>query len=225
MNSSFWDFSKPTFFNITFWILASFLILALISVIIWRIVSRNDIRVKKQVGTLSKKMNNIVLDLSANKDFQIIYNIVFKNKYAKENYSLLPILIIHKKNVFLISNLIEINEKYNLTVNDDLSLSLIDKTNANKIKDYKSISLKWYREIEKYINRELIKDIKLTKIALLSNEVEIVENKSDFIFANIWNLSNVIAKNTGESNLLEYDLMKMVEKLNASNMHKMKVNK
>lgn len=225
MEGSFWDFSKPTFFNVTFWVLASALILVLIGVIIWRIVTRKDIRVKKQVGTLSKKMNDIVLDLSANKDFQIIYNIVFKNKYAKENYSLLPILIIHKKNVFLISNLIEINEKYNLLVKNDLSLSLIDKANADKVKDYKNVNLRWYREIEKYIDRELIKDIQIKKIALLSNEVEKIENQTEFIFANIWNLSNVIVENTEDSKLLEFDLMKMVEKLNAANMHKMKVNK
>ncbi|WP_027120555.1 hypothetical protein [Mycoplasmopsis lipofaciens] len=222
---SFWDFNDPTPQKIFFWVAAGMMLLLLFALIIWRIATKNKnigIKNKKRIGSLNKKMNDIVLDLSANKNIKVLYNIIFENKYAKDKHSQLPILAICDSRLFLISNIID-TKKAKIKITNDLKIEIIKN---NKAKNYGIVNPRWYNEIEKYISRELIKDkkIKINKILLINEELELIQNQTDFIVSNQFDLINIF-KNSNSMQIDEYMQKKILFKLNEINLLKQKVTK
>lgn len=190
---------KINYLNITLWILIAILILILFVIIIWRIITKND-NTKNNFAKNKLFTSNKLMDLSRslNQIYEIssLVNILFKNKFANDKFSLITLLSFKKRNTYLILNPIKI----------DIN-SKIDNTNQNKIyyqyknKDQK-INLKPIYEILRFFKsidlKTLIiipsKCIHTTKIKNQKFLFKPIEEIGDYIKNdnNVMNKNNII---------------------------------
>ncbi|MEE3928082.1 hypothetical protein V2E24_00630 [Mycoplasmopsis ciconiae] len=219
---------EPTTLNIAVWVTAIILIITLVVVIIWRLKFDKTPKYNlKEVGSINKELNQFAMSLSASGDFKIIYNIYFANKYAKNDYSILPMLIINNKNqIYLVSNMIL--NKPNQEIVVDRSSFLVELRQQNKKTQYfDKARLYWYNDIYKYIKKELISDTKVDfcKILLYKNPGAQIKNNTDFEIVNINDLSDFINNDSNSYCLSDMQIKNIINRFNSINLHKNKVKK
>ncbi|WP_027333958.1 hypothetical protein [Mycoplasma elephantis] len=222
-----YSWTEPNILNVSFWTLSALLILILIGVIIWRILiyfwpslDTKKGREKKQVGSINNDLNKFVKTIILKKESRLFYNVLLKNKFAKFNYSLIPILIIHNNHIFLISNLVRNYKGQNLIYEDGV-LKLINSKKSNKIDDVK---LEWYEDICKLlVSKYEIENKQITKIILTLNEqTQTVIN--DYNVVSTYNLVPFLEENEVDK-IDDSKVDKIIQKLLSNNLIKMKVSK
>lgn len=228
MDYNVWDFTTVNAVKITFWVLALVLILVFISVLIWRIFfdknKNNLITNSKNVGSIDKEFDKLIDGLSKNKDFEVIYNILIKNKYAKLNHSLIPAIIIYKNRVFLISNMIK------NSINDELILNSkeIALIHNNKKKAIKDVQLHWYNEIIKILRNDFLPSdkFKFEFVVLLKNDIKKVTNETTFMVSNSIDFIEEIENNYENYDELSFnDKLKFIERMQKENLYKIKARR
>ncbi|APJ38668.1 hypothetical protein [Mycoplasmopsis pullorum] len=227
--NSVWDFKNLDTFGYAFWVLCGLMILIAIAILIWRIVTKQegDITKKnKKIGSLDPKMNDIALDISATPNTKVLYNILFKNKYSTTNYSLIPILISYKNNLFLVSNLVKAKPKNVIKIDHS---GIYKGIASDKLKRDSNIDLKWYNQINKFIIKECLfnDNFKIRNLILIQNEVHEMKNSTDFCTTTPWDVTevmdNLIAQN--DCAIPSEIINDALYKLNSRNLIKMKVTK
>ncbi|AWX70451.1 hypothetical protein DP067_03805 [Mycoplasmopsis anatis] len=228
MEYNVFDFSSVNTIKISFWTLSLVLILILIGVIIWRLFfdknPNNLITNSKNIGAIDKELDRLIDGLSKNKEFEIIYNILIKNKFSKLNYSLIPAIIIYKNRVFLISNMIKNSINDELVINDK-EIWLIHNS---KKKTLKEVQMHWYNEIIKMLKHDFLPDskFKFEFIVLLKNDIRKISNNTSFMVSNSIDFIEEIEKNYEAYDELSLnDKYKLVEKLQKENLYKIKAKK
>lgn len=228
MDYNVWDFTTVNAVKITFWVLALVLILVFIGVLIWRIFfdknKNNLITNSKNVGSIDKEFDKLIDGLSKNKDFEVIYNILIKNKYAKLNHSLIPAIIIYKNRVFLISNMIK------NSINDELILNSkeIALIHNNKKKAIKDVQLHWYKEIMKILRNDFLPSdkFKFEFVVLLKNDIKKVANETTFMVSNSIDFIEEIENNHENYDELSFnDKLKFIERMQKENLYKIRARR
>lgn len=228
MDYNVWDFTTVNAVKITFWVLALVLILVFMGVLIWRIFfdknKNNLITNSKNVGSIDKEFDKLIDGLSKNKDFEVIYNILIKNKYAKLNHSLIPAIIIYKNRVFLISNMIK------NSINDELILNNneIALIHNNKKKAIKDVQLHWYNEIMKILRNDFLPSdkFKFEFVVLLKNDIKKVTNETTFMVSNSIDFIEEIENNYENYDELSFnDKLKFIERMQKENLYKIRARR
>ncbi|UUD36932.1 Uncharacterised protein [Mycoplasmopsis californica] len=219
-------FTQPTILNIALWVLSGILVLIVLGVVIWRIVIHYKPSLdkkgnnKKQIGSINNDLNKFVKTIILKKDSHLIYNVLLKNKFAKLNYSLIPILIFHNNQAFLVSNLIR-NTKNETIVLEEGTLKLINSKKQLEIEDVK---IEWYEDIVKLLESKFeLKQSQLTKIFLTLNNSE-QATLNDYHIVSTYELVPFIEKIETEK-ISSFEIEKIKDKILSKNMIKLKVGK
>ena len=163
--------------SITIWVLGGILFIFAIVAIFWRILKRKNINQdfsNKNIGSISKQFNDFIISLRSSTDFDIMHNILIKNKFSKNNYSIIPAIIFSKGNAFLLTNAIS-SRKYNQVEFNE------NEKNPKWIKNDKRIiinnlSKTWTQEIIKYLNHKF-SEINFNVVIPIIDDSIIIKNK------------------------------------------------
>ena len=112
---------KVNHLNVTLWILVSILILILFCIIIWRFVTRNNNKNDDFRKKLTVSSHLIDLSRSLQQIYEIssLVNILFKNRFAKNKFSLITLLSFWKNNAYLILNPLKIDVDSKIKINQN----------------------------------------------------------------------------------------------------------
>ena len=208
---------KLNILNISIWVLIGVLVLMIICVIIWRIVTRNKVdgvtSKLDKIGMISKNMNQLILSLNSLHDFQVFFNILFKNKFSKLKYSIVPVIVYNNGTFFLITNIIN-TKKGDLELNN-ISLSLSKGNNKIIINNFK---VKWYKEIEIYFKSI---GINLVTIIPVAGSILKITNLSKIKnLLEIQDIGVYINEQPFGKKYSDFDLKKIFSKIDSINLFK-----
>ncbi len=112
---------KVNYLNVTLWILVSILILILFCIITWRFVTRNNNKNDDFRKKLTFSSHLIDLSRSLQQIYEIssLVNILFKNRFAKNKFSLITLLSFWKNNAYLILNPLKIDVDSKIKINQN----------------------------------------------------------------------------------------------------------
>lgn len=105
-------FGEINYLSVTIYALGGILVLATIILMVYRFFTKNKTEnvTENKIGKVNKEFNDLIKFLASTTKFEIMHNILIKNKYAKNNYSLIPALILVKNNLFLLTNAINLDK-------------------------------------------------------------------------------------------------------------------
>lgn len=205
--------------NVSIWILSGILLLFAIVLIILRLLKidifskLNQNNKKKDVGTVSKDMQQIVLSLGSIDGLNVGYNILIKNKFSKDNYSLIPAIIVEKGKIFMLTNRIKVS-KFNIIFNNEKKVIVYK---GQKGKEDPSFKYKWYKETIKYI-KSISNGMDFELLVPVVGQIDKIENKSDLKLIESSEIGEYIKKHNGKpSTIFE---KKFLQKLDRENMFK-----
>ena len=113
---------KVNHLNITLWILISILILILFAIIIWRIATKNKSKnddFKQSKLTVANQLIDLSRSLQQVYEISSLVNILFKNRFAKNKFSLITLLSFWKNNAYLILNPLKIDVNSKIKINQN----------------------------------------------------------------------------------------------------------
>ena len=113
---------KVNHLNITLWILISILILILFAIIIWRIATKNKSKnndFKQSKLTVANQLIDLSRSLQQVYEISSLVNILFKNRFAKNKFSLITLLSFWKNNAYLILNPLKIDVDGKIKINQN----------------------------------------------------------------------------------------------------------
>ena len=209
---------KINILNISLWVLISILIFLLIIVIFLRkfyphLLSNvnNNKNNNNNIGAISNDMKQMVLSLSSIYDFNIGYNILFKNRFSKIGHSFIPIIIVHGNQVFILTNRIKHKKNSSIVVEDN---NIFYKQKNNKLFLLENINL--YKEIERYIS-SVIPKIKIEIIVPIIGDLNSIKNDSNIKMLSSIDIGEYIE---GYKTLNSPEILKLWKKLNSNNIFK-----
>lgn len=227
MPHSIFNFNELSVMGVALWVAIAIFIAILLGVIIWRIIihykpnldrkSKNN----KNIGSINESLNKYVKTIILPKDAKLIYNLLIRNKHAKYNYSLIPIIIIKSNSIYLISNLIQNHKNEEIsTENQQIMLN-----NGKKIYKVNDINLKWYDEILKIFETKFdIKRVQVTKVLLTLNTTD-TKKLLDYHITSTYELINFLDYHNSTQQTSDYDLNIFTQKLLKANILKNTVAK
>lgn len=208
----------PNIMNISIWVLAGILVLIVIVLLILRAlgidVMKNSYQSKKKdVGRVSKDMQQIVLSLGSIHDINAGYNILVRNKFAKTGYGLMPAVAVRNGNIFLITNRIKV-DKYDIVFDNEKKVMVNKKGKLVQDTDF---LYKWYKDSIKYL-KNISGSMKVQLVVPVLGNIDRVENKSGLTLVSANDLGEYIINSPGEGDaFLEKQFL---EKLERDNMFK-----
>lgn len=205
------------YLSVTLWVLAGILVLIAIGLIIWRMTPHGKKQTKNastgKVGSVSKDMNQLVLSMNSIYDYKIVFNALVKNRFAKSNHSLIPAVIAHDGNIFLLTNSIKV-KKDDITINDIIDPYLNDK-NRTTLDGFK---MSWYREIERYV-KSINEDVNIVKIIPVVGDNSKIKNLSSYNNVDIQEIGEWIKNYKSNQNLLrDFEEDDLLQKINKDNL-------
>ena len=197
---------KVNYMNVTLWSLGGFMVLFLIGSIIWRLKSKDDKDKKTNQLIVKKDIKDLSLSLMSIYEIPSLVNILFKNKFAKNKYSIIPMLAAKNDNLYLITN------NLNLKVQDDFKITDEKFYKNNKIMN--EINIKSYREILRYLEA-----MEVTAKILVPVNIDF-KYSNKFNIVNIKNIGNYI--NDDDNKMNNKEIYKILKKIESQNIYKSK---
>lgn len=205
----------------TIWVLGGVLLFIAIILIFWRILTRKKTRTNqssKNIGSVTKEFNEFIISLSASTNFDIIHNVLIKNKYAKNNFSIIPAIIFANGKSFLLTNAIssrkynEIhfkeNEIYPLYIKGDKKIQV---TNLSKL---------WTQEIIKYLSHKFNKINFNIVTPIIDDSINIAESWSNWNYFSAIEFEDEIMNFEDNKKISNSDIKKIANHLKANNLFK-----
>ena len=202
---------KVNHLNITLWILVSVLILILFCIIIWRFVTRNNNKNDDFRKKLTVSSHLIDLSRSLQQIYEIssLVNILFKNRFAKNKFSLITLLSFWKNNAYLILNPLKIDVDSKIKINQNQ----IDYQWKNKNQKF---DLKPIHEILRFF-----KSINLNVQIIIPSECKSLNQK--FLFKPIEEIGDYIKDDKSVIN--KNNITSQILKIKKINLFKSKTTK
>ncbi len=200
---------KVNYLNATLWILFGILLIILLVVFAWRIITKNnDIQknfMKNKMFT-SNKLIDLSWSLERVYDVSSLVNILFKNKFAKNGFSLITLLAFKKQNAYLILNPIKMNVNSKINVKQNKIFYIFKNKN-------KELNIKSTYEILRFF-----KSITLNVKIIIPTECK-YQNKN-FIFKPIEEIGDYIKNDDNIIN--QNNIINKISKLEKINLFKRK---
>lgn len=190
--------------------------IVLIAVIIWRILDDKKTPSNKTFKQFTTKATFEELNLlnSLLNEVYIFENILVKNTFSKNNFSVFPGIILTKEKIFLTTNVLEKEKNVSQIIVDEEGFKINKK---NKIHKIDSINWKWIKSnqkwMEKYFSNVEIETIILTN----SIERQNIKNSTSFRILNIYDLEKEIKNQNNEYKLNLYKATEIIKKHNQFN--------
>ncbi|WP_041594009.1 hypothetical protein [Mycoplasma crocodyli] len=211
------SFTKPSAINIGLWVMGSILILVLFCVILWRLFHskiHKNTNNKEHAGSISKEFIDFMSDLSKSEKIDLLINIPFKNKYSKNNISLIPALIRYQNKLFLVSDLV-INKGSDEIIIQNSETYLKRKNKIKKINNFENY---WFKEILKFLEKEIDAKFEVKKVLFLKNELNEHKSFLDYLVTTQQDLINDFKKENIKE-ISDYDFIKIKQKLISWNLN------
>ncbi|UWV92994.1 hypothetical protein RRG44_00555 [Mycoplasmopsis cynos] len=170
--------------NIALYTLAGILGIILLVVLGWRIyeyITKKSPSATNQNRYTTKKTEDKLFILSSMNDSVILSNILVKNKFAKQGFSVLNGIIVTNEKIFIVTNLITTFEQYTIEINFD-SITLIKPNQKIKSNFYNT---KWLSEIEKYMQKKFNEPFEIIILIDEKNKDNKLINKTSYRVLNI----------------------------------------
>lgn len=204
------------YLNVTIWVLGGILLLVAIGLVIWRATPNGKKApansLQNKVGSVSNEMNQLVLSMNSIYGYKIVFNALVKNRFSKSKYSLVPAVVAHNGNVFLLTNTIKVkNGELNISESQDPFWNDKRKSNVAGFK------MAWYKDIEKYINN-LNEDVNIVKIIPIVGSIDNVRNDSSMNVVDVHEIGEWIQNYNSSNKIESYEEDDLLNKINRDNL-------
>ncbi len=169
--------TSVNYISVTVWVLGGILALLAIGLIIYRFLQKNTKKENdaKNIGAVSKQMNEFIMTFSGNEEELLFHNILFKNKFSKNKFSVIPAMVVKGKDIFIITNIVSVTKaEHIIFTSEDIPYVI----KGNKVKDLKDVNYLWYREIKRYLEWKLGDEYNIEVVCpILDNSLTIINNE------------------------------------------------
>ena len=201
--------------SVTFLAIGCVLVALLICLIAFKFLQGNsDENNKENKNVVSKEINEFVKNFQHN-DELLFDNISFKNRYSKNDFSVIPAMIVKGKNLFIITNVIPTKNAEQIIFTGNIPYLVKGK----RIRNAKNVNYSWYEEIEKYLKSEFGSQYNIEIVCPISgNSLKIINNEGRSIcyLSEIKEYLEVKSRNTKISEIEKEKITRRIMSINLS---------
>ncbi|CAM9134248.1 hypothetical protein [Mycoplasma todarodis] len=122
---------------------------------------------------VSEEINEFVKEFKTD-DELLFDNVSFRNRYSKNDFSVIPAMVVKGRNIFIITNVIPTRKAEQIIFTGDVPYLVKGK----KIRNAQNINYSWYEEIKKYLKSEFGNKYNIEVVCpILGDSLKIINNE------------------------------------------------